>query len=94
MTPEKARELLAYGEDGIFEKPIGMIATIAVDSTQTIAGQHYEYAVEVQPVPGGVWHQVTKWTPDPSPVLPVGRELEHDERIVRRLAGNPEVVTE
>ena len=43
-------------------------------------------------VAGGAWHQVTRWTPDPNPVLPEGRKLEHDERVVRRLAGESEVV--
>lgn len=88
MTPEEAQELRDQLE---FFEPDG--DTVA-EALETVANLRYEYAVEVQPVPGGAWHQVTRWTPDPSPVLPDGRKLGKDERVVRRLVGDQEVVDE
>ena len=98
MTPENAGNLI----DGIdfYDKhqmwgefPDRYDPYTVYELAEIVAGLKYEYAVEVQPVPGGAWHQVTQWTPDPSPVLPEGRALDPDERIVRRLAGEKEVVS-
>lgn len=83
---DKERNLVA---DSLAKREAALVVA-APALAELVAGLRYVYAVQVQPVPGGAWHQVTEWTPDSSPVK--GRELEHDERIIRRLVGDPEVV--
>lgn len=100
ITPDKAQELLntARQEAGDGQRPVTVaakyapLAEAAYALEQTVANLHYEYAVQVQAEPGGMWHTVTLWQADPRPVLPEGRELEPNERIVRRLMADPEVV--
>lgn len=97
MTPEEARAVI----DGIdYDSERDMCGAFqdryapytVYDMAETIAGLRYEYAAQVRVEPDGKWHTVTRWQPDPRPVLPKGRELEPGERIVRRLVSDPEVV--
>lgn len=100
ITPDKARALLdtARQEAGDGQRPVTVaanhapLAEAAPALAHLVANMHYEYAVQVQAEPDGMWHMVTRWQTDPRPVLPEGRELEPDERIVRRLVSAPEVV--
>lgn len=100
ITPDKAQELLNMAHQGAHygqgpltvAAPYVPLAEAAYALAQTVANMHYEYAVQVQAEPDGMWHMVTGWQTDPRHVLPEGRELEPNERIVRRLASDPEVV--
>ena len=89
ITPEQARDLLGYGEDGIFEKPIGMIAMIAVEATQTIAAMTYEYGEQHIVIPGRLEH--TTWGVNPEEVRQLPGYGDHIH-IVRRLVSTPEVM--
>lgn len=90
-TPDEARAMLNRARvDG----ELGLTAEMAARApfmAEQIASMYYEYAVQIQAEPDGMWHMVTGWQTDPRPVLPEGRELEPDERIIRRLVGEPEV---
>lgn len=68
------------------------LTELAYGMAEIIAGARYEYAVQVQAEPDGMWHMVTSWQDDPRPIQPEGRDLEANERIVRRLVTDVEVI--
>lgn len=77
---------------GIMHGQCATLAAAAPDLAETIAGMHYEYAVQVQAELDGMWHMMTRWQDDPRPIQPEGRDLEANERIVRRLVTDMEVI--
>lgn len=88
MTPERAQhELARMGESLASGAPISTLSA----AFRTIAVMTYEYAVQVRIQENGQWHQVTEWNPDPNPHKP-GHAPKPNERIVRRLASQPEEV--
>ena len=67
------------------------LAAEVIRLREAIANMHYEYAVQVRIQENGHWHQVTEWNADPNPYKP-GHALKHNERLVRRLVSQREVM--
>ena len=99
MTPEEARTLLdRLKHAGNVDDPVyAEAADTIIPMLETIANMHYEYAVQVRWDSGDkhrqitTWHQVTEWSTAPNPFRPVKR-LGREERIIRRLVSQPEVM--
>ena len=93
MTPEEARTLLdRLKHNGNVDDPVYVEAADAIiPMLETIANMHYEYAVQVRIQENGHWHQVTEWNADPNPYK-IGYGPRNNERIVRRLVSQPEVM--
>ena len=92
MTPEEARSYLdRLKHAGNVDDPVYAEAADAIiPMLETIANMHYEYAVQARH-PNGQWHQVTEWNADPNPYN-IGYGPRNNERIVRRLVSQPEVM--
>ena len=92
MTLEEARTLLdRLKHAGNVDDPVYAEAADAIiPMLETIAGMTYEYAVQARH-PNGQWHQVTEWNADPNPYK-IGYGPRNNERIVRRLVSQPEVM--
>ena len=93
MTPEEARTLLdRLKHNGNVDDPVYVEAADAIiPMLETIVGMTYEYAVQARPRENGQWHQVTEWNADPNPYKP-GHAPRNNERLVRRLVSEPEVM--
>ena len=93
MTPEEARALLdRLKHVGNVDDPVyAEAADTIIPMLETIAGMTWEYAVQVRLEENGQWHQVTEWSADPNPYKP-GHALKHNERLVRRLVSQREVM--
>ncbi|MDK8593435.1 hypothetical protein [Corynebacterium accolens] len=86
ITPEEARRIEALNAEEI---SIDRVAITTCDLAGQIVDMHHEYAVQTRH--NGSWQQVTDWSTDPNLNMP-GHTPTKDERIVRRLVSQPEVM--
>lgn len=93
MTPEEARQLHDKLINGSDTESVFDIVAAAPEMATMIAGMRAEYAIEHQIVPGGEWHQVTRWSNDQHP-LNKGYEPAGDERIIVRYVTAPQPLGE
>lgn len=88
MTPADAESwqegVMAGGEDFAPEDMTAYVANIA---THTLAADTLEYRVEHQHLDNGVWHPVTRWSPEWP--LNDGHSVADDERVVCRRVSAP-----
>lgn len=101
MTPEQAQELLDMANRGETDgqRPVTVaakyapLAEAAYALAQTVAGLHYEYAVQIKDrEPASWWKDLAIARGEMEEIRKAWPERVHNFRIVRRLVGEPEAV--
>lgn len=89
MTPDDARRIYAG-----FKRGNGFSLLVEwCDALKALADDTFEYRVERQAMPDGVWHPITEWHPA-WPYADTDATPHDDERIVCRRVSEPWVVAD